>query len=98
MFSFAQLPQTDGVFWVCQEKIPLSAVRRQVYPDLRYERYLLLGLLFNTPGNALIGGGGGIAMLSGNSRQFSWKGFIVTAMISIAPVPVGLFLFGISGF
>lgn len=65
-------------------------------PDLRYERYLLLGLLLNTPGNALIGGGGGIAMLSGNSRQFSWEGFVVTTMVSIAPVPIGLLLFDVS--
>ena len=54
---------------------------------LRY-RCIALGLLFNTPGNSLIGGGGGIALAVGASRLVSVPQFVATVLIAVAPVPV----------
>ena len=50
--------------------------------------YLLIGVLINTPGNFVLGGGGGISMLSGMTRQVSWKCFLLTVTIATLPVPL----------
>jgi len=60
---------------------------------LRY-RYLALAVALNVPGNFLIGGGGGIALLAGISRLYSVPGFIATIAIAVAPVPLAVFFFG----
>ena len=57
-------------------------------------RYLAIGVLFNTPGNYLIGGGGGIAIACGISRSISWKWFLLTVVLAVSPVPL-LALFGV---
>mgnify|MGYP001796758142 CR=1 FL=1 len=59
-------------------------------------RYLLLALavLLNTPGNALIGGGGGIALVIGISRLISPGAFLVVVMLAVAPVPILVSFFG----
>ncbi len=51
-------------------------------------RYPALALLFNLPGNSIIGGGGGIALLSGMSRSFSWPQFAVTVVLATCLVPI----------
>lgn len=56
--------------------------------------YLVLATLFNLPANFIFGGGGGIALISGMSRIFSWKGFLMTVVIATAPVPL-LVYFGL---
>lgn len=61
---------------------------------LRKSHYLLLGILINIPGNSVLGGGGGIALLSGMNRSYSWRGFILTICVAIAPLPIFLY-FGI---
>ncbi len=58
---------------------------------LRY-RYIILAILINTPGNAIIGGGGGIAFICGMNRSFSWQGFILTITLATAPLPILLYL------
>ena len=60
---------------------------------LRY-RYLALAVALNIPGNYLIGGGGGIALFAGVSRLYSVPGFLITILISVAPVPLAVMLFG----
>ena len=55
-------------------------------------RYLALALALNLPGNYLIGGGGGISLLSGISRGISWKWFLLTVILAVAPVPLLAFL------
>ena len=57
-------------------------------------RYLLLALLFNLPGNAVLGGGGGIALVAGFSRIFSPPLMIATIVLAVAPVPVLVWVFG----
>lgn len=56
-------------------------------------RYLTLGIALNLPGNTVLGGGGGIALLCGASRQFAWHAFLITTALATAPVPL-LVLFG----
>lgn len=54
-------------------------------------RYLALAVLFNLPGNSLLGGGGGIAFIAGLSGVFGLGRYILTVAIAVAPVPL-LFL------
>jgi hypothetical protein len=60
---------------------------------LRY-RYLALALMLNIPGNFLIGGGGGIALVAGISRLYSVPGFLATIAIAVSPVPIAVIIFG----
>ena len=60
---------------------------------MRY-RYLNLAVLINIPGNAVIGGGGGIAFVSGLSGTFRMPLAILTIALATAPVPLGIWLFG----
>lgn len=58
-------------------------------------RYLTLGVVLNLPGNSVFGGGGGIAMLCGATRQFAWPWFLLTVAVATAPVPVLVLLGGL---
>ncbi len=64
-------------------------------PMLLDGRYALIALVLNVPGNALIGGGGGILFVAGLSRLFSVCGMIITLMIAVAPIPIAILVFGI---
>ena len=56
---------------------------------VRY-RYLTIACAFNLPGNAFIGGGGGIALAAGMSQVFRFPLYALTVALAIAPVPVTL--------
>lgn len=56
-------------------------------------RYVLLAILVNLPGNAVLGGGGGILFTAGLSRLFLPLQTFLTILISVAPVPLGVWLF-----
>lgn len=64
---------------------------------LRYPEVALI-LLFNLPGNVLIGGGGGIAMMAGLSRVMPVYRFVLATAIAVAPVPLAVYYFGIDPF
>ncbi|MEO0718490.1 MAG: hypothetical protein AAFZ06_06405 [Pseudomonadota bacterium] len=53
-------------------------------------RGLTLVVLLNTPGNAVLGGGGGIALAAGLSRAFSFRAFLFCVAIAVAPVPLAV--------
>lgn len=55
-------------------------------------RYLTIAILVNLPGNYILGGGGGISLACGTSRRISWKGFLVTIIVAVSPVPVLVYL------
>jgi hypothetical protein len=55
------------------------------------QRYLIIGFLFNIPGNALIGGGGGIGLIAGMSRLFPFSKYLLLICLAITPGPI-LFL------
>lgn len=60
---------------------------------LRY-RYIALMIILNLPGNAVIGGGGGISLVAGFSRLFPFHLFVATTAIAVAPVPLFLMVSG----
>lgn len=62
-------------------------------PALRW-RYPLLGVLLNLPGNALIGGGGGIMLIAGFSGVFRLPVTALTVALAVAPVPLAVVLLG----
>lgn len=57
-------------------------------------RYLLLAALLNIPGNAVLGGGGGIAMAAGLSGIYGKRLTLLTIVLAVAPVPLAVWLFG----
>jgi len=61
---------------------------RRLVPFLLRHRYGVFGVAVNTPGNVLLGGAGGIAMISGISRLFNFGSFVLMVMIAVSPLPV----------
>lgn len=57
-------------------------------PALLRRRYLVLASLLNLPGNVLIGGAGGIAMLAGMSRLYSFPRYLLLISVAVLPGPV----------
>lgn len=57
-------------------------------PTLLKRRYLILALLLNLPGNALIGGAGGIGMMAGMSRLYSFPMYCALISVAILPGPI----------
>ena len=66
----------------------------RVIPFLLRHRHVALALALNIPGNSVIGGGGGIALLAGSTRLFSAAGFLVAVALAVSPVPLAFYLFG----
>lgn len=65
-------------------------------PVITDYRYVLIGVLLNVPGNAIVGGGGGIGLVAGISRLFSTPAMILTFAIAVSPVPIAVMIFGTS--
>lgn len=65
------------------EKAPTRTI-----PALLKRRYLILAILLNLPGNALIGGGGGVAMMAGMSRLYSFPMYFFLISVAILPGPI----------
>jgi hypothetical protein len=42
----------------------------------------------NLPGNTLLGGGGGIALMAGLSGLYPMPAYLTTVAIAVAPVPL----------
>jgi hypothetical protein len=57
-------------------------------------RYVALAIALNTPGNLVLGDGGGIALAAGVSRLFSVPGFALTVALAVAPIPALLLFAG----
>ncbi len=57
-------------------------------------RYLTLAGALNLPGNAAIGGAGGIGMIAGASRLFSFPRYCLLMAVATSPVPLLLLLRG----
>lgn len=77
---------------------PLTAEKRLAYLSanapqgilsfLLRHRFIALAAAINLPGNVLIGGGGGIAMLAGMSGLFPFPMYLLTIALAVAPVPL----------
>ena len=61
---------------------------------IRY-RYVALALAVNTPGNSVIGGGGGIMLMAGLSGIFSPLATVATIAIAVSPVPLAMVFLGL---
>lgn len=62
-------------------------------PLTRY-RYVTLALLINLPGNAFLGGGGGLMLAAGLSRLFAPHRTLLTLVLAVLPVPLTIWWFG----
>lgn len=67
---------------------------RWLSPLARGQRYILLALLINLPGNTILGGGGGILLVAGVSRLFSPAATLLTIALAVAPVPILVYWLG----
>lgn len=65
------------------QNAPLKAI-----PFLLKHRYLAIAVAFNLPGNALIGGGGGIGLLSGLCGLFPFPRYLATVCLAVSPIPL----------
>lgn len=68
--------------------------KRVVPMALRY-RYVAMAVAVNTPGNSIIGGGGGIMIVAGLSGIFTPLATFVTVVIAVSPVPLAVMFLGL---
>ena len=71
----------------------LQTAPSKVVPFLLKHRYLMIAVILNLPGNALIGGGGGIGLIAGMSRLYPFPKFLLLVSLAVTPLPL-LFLAG----
>jgi len=65
---------------------------KRILPALIKRRHLILALSLNLPGNLMIGGGGGIAMMAGMSRLYSFPAYFFLISVAILPGPALIML------
>ena len=74
------------------ERLHLSERRsHRVASFLLRHRYVFFAALINMPGNSVLGGGGGIALVSGFARLYRWPWFLLTAALASTPIPLLVF-------
>lgn len=66
----------------------------KIVPWLLKHRYLAIAVALNLPGNALIGGGGGISLVVGMSKLVPFRAYLVLVALAVAPMPLFFFLKG----
>jgi len=71
-----------------------SHAPKRIVPMLLKHRYLAIAAVLNVPGNAIIGGGGGIALLAGISGLFTFPRYLATLFLAVLPVPLAILLLG----
>jgi len=79
-----------------QERLELLHAKApsKLTPILLRHRYLAIAIALNLPGNAIIGGGGGIGFITGMSMIVKFRTYIAVLALAIAPLPLSFFLFG----
>jgi hypothetical protein len=74
------------------ERLHLSVKKsHRIGAFLLRHRYLLFAALINMPGNSVLGGGGGIALICGFSRLYRWPLFLLTVALASLPIPLLVF-------
>jgi hypothetical protein len=101
LFKFLRL---DDAANFTQRLEPLSPQQRlavlisnaptRLTPFLIRYRYIALALALNIPGNAVVGGGGGIAMIAGISGLFRIIPFAIAIAIALMPIPFAFYILG----
>ncbi len=69
-------------------EVLIAHAPKRIVPVLLRHRYLAVLVALNVPGNAVIGGGGGIALLAGISGLFTLPRFVATVALAALPVPL----------
>ena len=79
-----------------EARLAALSARLPSWADLpvRRLRYLVLALVLNLPGNAVLGGGGGLALMAGLSGLFRPLPTLITIALAVAPVPLILWVWG----
>lgn len=72
----------------------VSAAPSRAVPWLLRHRHLALALALNLPGNAVLGGGGGLALAAGLSGLYGALPFALTVAVATAPLPLLALLIG----
>ena len=72
----------------------LQNASTRIVPFLLRHRFLALMVALNLPGNALVGGGGGICLVAGFSRLFTLPRFVLAVAAAVAPVPLIVLMTG----
>jgi hypothetical protein len=67
----------------------------RITPFLLKHRFVAIAILLNLPGNALIGGGGGIGLVVGMSRLVPFHTYVLVMAIAVSPVPLFIYLQGL---
>lgn len=95
LFRYLHFHKASDLFCAiaeCDEKEQINRflehAPKRFIPFLLRHRYWVFGVAVNTPGNMILGGAGGIAMMSGVSRLFSFKNFVFTVLVAVSPLPV----------
>ena len=82
----------DGALSQMQRMVGQGRLRRIVPARLGAwvleHRYVCLAMSLNFPGNSVVGGGGGLALLCGLTKRFDWRAFLATVAIATSPVPI----------
>lgn len=68
-------------------RISSQGIPSKIGPILLRHRYAVLAVALNTPGNSILGGGGGLAFAAGASRLFPFWHFLTLIICAVAPVP-----------
>jgi len=79
-----------------RERLPFLIERApaRIVPALLRHRYAAIAVVLNIPGNTLVGGGGGIALLAGMSRLFRLPHFAAAVAVAVSPIPALVLLTG----
>jgi hypothetical protein len=72
----------------------ISQAPKRIVPTLLKHRYIAIAVALNVPGNAIIGGGGGIALLAGISGLFTFPRYLAIVSLAVLPVPLAVMLMG----
>lgn len=75
-------------------EILIAHAPKRIIPTLLKHRYIAVALALNLPGNAIIGGGGGIALLAGISGLFTFPSYLLTVSLAVLPIPLAVILMG----
>ena len=66
----------------------LGNASTRIVPYLLRHRFLALMVALNLPGNAVVGGGGGIGLVAGFSRLFEFPKYAIAVALAVSPVPL----------
>jgi len=72
----------------------ISHAPKRIVPALLRHRYIAVIIALNIPGNAIIGGGGGIALAAGISGLFTFPRYLLAVAVAVLPVPLFILLTG----